>query len=240
MKSMETKRILLIGNSYTYYNDLYLMYENILKEKNIKAKVETFTYGGAFLTDFISGGKYNNEFISFLKTRHFDYVIIQEQSLRPLTDYDNFLLGAREIKELLKTYNPNIKLFLYETWARHINSDFYKDNKIDYHTATYTLADNYKNVGNTVGAIVIFVGLGFYKMCNEYKEIKLYQDDYSHPTPRGSYLASLLLARATFNINPLEVNYLPSFKIDIDEYDKRQPNKKEANIIKKIASEIDY
>lgn len=236
-----TKRILMLGNSYTFYNDMYKMYGDILKEKNYDVEVETFTRGGAFLTDYASDGQYYDEFESYLDSKIFDYVIIQEQSSKSIKNYNGFLAGAKGVAAIIRNHYPKAKLFLYETWARHESNSFYIENPSwTYYTASYALADNYKAVGRVIDAKVSFVGLGFYDIYKNHNEIELYQNDYTHPSPRGSYLAALMLAKTTFNVEPLEVSYIPNYVITLGGADKTQPTEEEAKLIKQIASITDY
>jgi len=53
-------------------------------------------------------------------SRAWDVVVLQEYSTRPLSigDIPAFRAAVRDITALLRTYNPAVRVVLYETWAR--------------------------------------------------------------------------------------------------------------------------
>ena len=49
-----------------------------------------------------------------------------------------------------------------------------------------------------------------------------------------------MLAKTTFNVEPLEVSYIPNYVITLGGADKTQPTEEEADVIRQIASITDY
>jgi len=74
----DTLRVLLIGNSGTYYNNMPLILEEVSSRNNIGPYVKTsmIASGGASLKDHWN----NDDTKKLIKTGNWDYVIIQEQS----------------------------------------------------------------------------------------------------------------------------------------------------------------
>lgn len=232
--------ILIIGNSYTYYNDLYRMYGELLESKGINAQVSTLTGSGAFFSDYVEGGQYHDQFIDRLTNNQYDYIYLQEQSSRAIKNYSGFLADGKELAQTIRAKQDHAEIILYGTWARDERNSFYTENpKYTYYSAAYGLADNYKALGRVIEAKVAFCGLGFYEIYTNHKEIELYQTDWTHPSPRGSYLVALTFAKTTFDIDPLTVTYLPSYTTSIGA-DKVMPTEAEASVIKQVVHDVEY
>jgi len=90
---------------------------------------------------------------------------------------------------------------------------------------TYDLANAYKNASELINADVSYVGLNFYDIYNNHKEIDLYDEDLSHPAYEGSCLAMLTHYTIVFNEFPENTNSL-SLSDDIIEIFKNTINKK--------------
>lgn len=233
-------KVLFIGNSYTYYNDLYLMYEGVLANQNIEIDSTVLAKGSAFLSDYATSGKYNEELMTILDNNQFDLIYLQEQSSKAAKNYSGFLNSAKDLASIISRTQGHAKICLYGTWARDERNSFYTENpSYTYRSMTYAVADNYHMVSNVLNCDLAYCGLGFYEIYTNHKDIELYQPDYTHPSPRGSYLVSLCLAKTSFNINPNDVTYLPSYVTTIGT-DKVMPTVEEANLIKTIVNNISY
>ena len=75
----DSLRLLFVGNSYTYYNDLPQMVYEIAKTKKKKLSVRSVTKGG----ERLKGHLYNEKLREMLTTEKWDFVILQEQSSAP-------------------------------------------------------------------------------------------------------------------------------------------------------------
>lgn len=81
--------ILFIGNSYTYYNDLDILFEKICREGGKQVNAFRVTAGGRKLFQFKDASDpVTQELQSALQHRQYEVCFLQEQSLLPIKDYD--------------------------------------------------------------------------------------------------------------------------------------------------------
>ena len=103
--------ILFIGNSYTYYNDMpTAIFRMITKDMGYRVNVTAITKGSHKLSQFADPtDEYGAKVEKALKgTTKYDYVIIQEQSIRPATENAPDFYGAvRNLSERIKALADN-------------------------------------------------------------------------------------------------------------------------------------
>ena len=75
----DSLRLLFIGNSYTYFNDLPQMVYEIAKTQKKKLIVHSITKGGERLRGHLKNDKVRKA----LSEEHWDFVVLQEQSSDP-------------------------------------------------------------------------------------------------------------------------------------------------------------
>lgn len=198
--SAGTEKILFIGNSYTYYNDMPAIFESITKGAGTDVTAESITKGShrlymwADLTDAEGAKVYEA-----LRTHgDYDMIVLQEQSTYPINHYDDFLSGAKTLaKEIIKT-QTDCRIFMYETWG----SPKYGPNHGGIPEMEMKLRSAYENAAAAIGAKVSYVGKAFTYVYENHKDIDLYQSDDTHPTYVGSYLSACVHAASMLGIDP--------------------------------------
>ena len=110
-------KILFIGNSYTYYNDLPVILEKLAKENGIDVEAHSVLCGGRRLIENLEKQDEYAEKLNGLLAEHtFDHVILQEHSVGSLLYYEDFCKGITGLRE--KIGEKGKKYLLYETWGR--------------------------------------------------------------------------------------------------------------------------
>ena len=110
-------KILFIGNSYTYFNDMPALFGAECEKKGVPADVKSVTAGGYMLSQFLSDDdEYGRRVKQLLRDEKFDYVVMQEQSVLPATDPAAFLKSVSELTALIR--KNGAKPVLYQTWGR--------------------------------------------------------------------------------------------------------------------------
>lgn len=204
----KTYKTLFIGNSFTFYSDVPQLTENIACDLGFKFKSESVTKGSHRLIQFASetdeeGAKVYGK----LKANNdYDFVILQEQSTGPLTQYSNFLSGAKTLAELTRTTQTNAKIKLYETWGY---SEYASTNKITIPQMEEQLREKYENCAKEISADVHYVGKAFSKVYEENKDINLYFSDDKHPSLEGAYLSALVHVGSLFKVDVRATSYKP-------------------------------
>ncbi len=181
--------ILFVGNSYTFYNELPRIVQQMAQRKGIKTSVDTWLAGGATLQ-----GLFHDEKASPIKQQirqaKYDAIILQDQSQLPAYSPEESIEGVRQWCSLLnKNKVPKTRVILFQTWGRLEHTGF--DTQMqDALTATYTKA------AALHGCSVAPVGEAWRLWLSKPERAKLQElhlKDGSHPNLRGSYLAATVL-----------------------------------------------
>lgn len=236
------QNVLFIGNSYTFYNDQYKVFKGICESQGMDIEVQTVVKSAANLGNFLdtTSSEYN-KLVEKLQSINFNYIIVQEQSTKPITSYNSFETDIGKLKELIHKHNPNAKIVLFETWAREEGNIFYKENpQYTYKTAEKALLDAYQKAAEKYDLMISYAGVGFYMSKLRNEKVNLYQSDLTHPSGAGTYLAALIHAGIIYGINPKDVSYVPTFKIEASGGNKIQPTAEECEILKNVAYDVIY
>ena len=184
-------KILFVGNSLTFYNDMPTMLFRLLQAgmPTRALKIGQVTYPGLSLAQQWNA-RVAPEAIE--KSGPWDYVIIQEQSSGPIENPYNFTLYASLFdKEIRKEGGRTVLLM---TWADKGKSDDQE-----------TLTRRYEDLGHELDCIVIPAGSVWFRTCNQYPNLALYCDDNHHPGPLGSYLVACTIYGVLTKSNPSQL-----------------------------------
>lgn len=197
-------RVLFLGNSYTYVNDVPQLTANIAAGLGDTLVFDTYAPGGYTLhrhsTDATSLNKIKGKW---------DYLVLQEQSQLPALEvYQNSTLYT--LCSLFRSHNPCSRIMLYMTWGRK-NGD--TGNCAAWPpVCTYWGMDSLLRLRYIQMAVnnhgeLSPVGAAWRYTRLNYPGINLYDPDESHPSAAGSYLAACCFYTALFGKNPLAINY---------------------------------
>ncbi len=196
-------RVLFIGNSYTFYNDMPTNYFQIMARAcGYQVEVSSITKGAYTLEKFADpGDPYGSMVDKALSVEGaYDYVILQEQSVRPVSDANAFYDGVRALTERIRKIGA--KPVLYATWGRQTGSDKLKEIQMTSEEMSWHLAAAYSAIGEELNIPVFHAGLAFLDI-NTNTDIDLYNADLSHPSSVGSYLAAMTLFSGIFGVDPV-------------------------------------
>lgn len=198
----ETKKILFIGNSFTFYNDMPSLFAQIASAAEENVIVESVTCGSHNLSQFADpADEYGAQVYAKLNARSdYDYVVLQEQSTRPLLSYDMFLDGARTLGKSIYATQDSCKIYMYATWG----FPEYNDKIVE---TSALLKTAYDNVAKQIDAKVCNVGTAFGAVYESNKEINLYNADNRHPSKEGSYLSACVHAATILGVDTRSLTY---------------------------------
>ena len=198
---METKKVLFIGNSYTFYNDLPVLFKSLASENGFECDVDSVTRGGYWLTQHADlsdeCGKRADELLSGKK---YDFVILQDNSMATVKDPERFMRGVSELCEKIK--KNGAKTVLYQTWGRKEGSPILNDISMTSEEMSLAVENGYKNAEEQFSAMRSPVGK-YFRELSRCSDIELYNNDKSHPSFAGSYLAACVFFFTMFGIKPL-------------------------------------
>ena len=185
-------RILMLGNSFTFYNDM----PSIMAEID-DAEVISHTRGGAFLEEQLNpDDEMGAKTLAALDgSQSWDYVILQGQSSEPVLAKEAFLKSVAALCE--KIHAIGSTPLLYSTWAYQKGSvvmqEMTEQYGLSYDVMYAQLADTYREAAEQNDAIVADVGKAFYEKS---AKRNLYSEDGKHPNEEGSRLAAETIAAA--------------------------------------------
>ncbi|MEN9816545.1 MAG: hypothetical protein RLZ32_425 [Gemmatimonadota bacterium] len=167
-------RILWIGNSYTYVNDLprTLTALALAAGEDRVPAITAVLKGGQFLRGHLARPD-----LPALIAQGWDYVVLQEQSLAPLQQPDSLLAQGTRLGALAKA--AGARVLLYVTWPRR-----------DTPQLADSIAAVYGRLAAALEATPVPVGRAWGALRAESPASVLYLEDGSHPAPIGTYLAA--------------------------------------------------
>lgn len=204
------KRVLFIGNSYTYVNNLPVLVHDLALAKGDTLVYDSYTIGGySFANHFMDANSKAK-----IALGNWDYVILQGQSQEPSFPPSQVnaqtLPYARKLDSLVKHYNPCALTVFYETWGRKngdaSNCAFYPP-LCTYAGMQGRLRDSYKLFADTCHALLAPVGEAWNLARATTTAIEFYQADESHPALEGSYLAAAVFYETLFQKSVLTSTY---------------------------------
>ena len=205
----EAKRILFVGNSYIYVNDLPSMIKQFAASAGDLLIYDQVTTGGAsFAQHCTSTGA-----MASICSGGWDFVVLQAQSQEPSFPWAQFSAQtypyACQLADSVYAHNDCPEIVFYMTWGRK-NGDAsnapYFDSLATYIGMDNLLYERYMYMARQNNASVSPVGRVWRKLRAEHPELELYQSDESHPSLIGSYAATCAFYTILFRHNPLLVN----------------------------------
>lgn len=187
--SIKTKKVLMIGNSFTFYWNLPQVIECMFQERNENITVDQRTIGGSNLAKHWMLNKKEDYSIE-----KYEYLVLNDHSTNPLTNVDACGKYIRKFVKLAKE-NNSIPL-IYGTWEYPYLKDISKNKKSN----TMEILDSISRLNQ---AIYVPVGNAFKYLEESYPEINLYMDDNKHPSPNATYLAACVFYAMITGENPI-------------------------------------
>lgn len=179
-------RILMLGNSFTYYHDMPQMLAAILD-----AEVIAHTRGGARLSEQLNPEtEMGSRTLAALKNEKWDYVVLQEQSNAPIKTKNAFHESVRKLTEMV--VSAGATPVLYATWAYREGSEKLATMEMPFADMDKGLYDSYHEAVAHPGTLIADVGQAFSRLRGL---ANLYEDDDFHPSEAGSILAAETIAR---------------------------------------------
>ena len=197
-KSEKISSLMLVGNSFFYYNNsLHNHLGDLIKnDPNVTSmKRRSITINGSDLPwhdiesylsnehigSFRIDTKNNNKYVPSSNTKT-DAVIFMGCSLCPIhpDTKDTFQVYVQRYSEIIRDKNAEPMLFMswpYKNKPEMINS----------------LRDVFVDTANKNNLLLIPAGEAFYRFNSSYPEIDLYTKDLRHPSKEGTYLAAAVV-----------------------------------------------
>lgn len=180
-------RILFVGNSLTYVNDLPSLVKEIGDKEGIIIIYKSISLPDYSLEDHLNEGNIETE----IETGNYDYVVAQQG---PSALPESQIILLRDARKLASICKENkTRLALYMVWPSGSRL-FDLDNVVV----------SYKNAAVQTGSLLCPAGLAWKKAWEADKSLALYSADNFHPSIMGSLLAALTIYASLMNKTDLE------------------------------------
>lgn len=178
-------RILMLGNSFTFTNELPQTLAELLE-----AEVVHHTRGGARLSEQLNPKtKLGAATQAALAAEHWDYVVLQEMSHGPISSPGRFFDSVRLLCEQIREIGA-IPV-LYETWAYQKGGAKLTAKGWGYDQMAHGLFKAYRRAAQENRCLIAEVGQRFYELAGSQN---LYAADGVHPNALGARIAAQILA----------------------------------------------
>ena len=189
-------RVLFIGNSYTYVNDLPGTFTRLAASGGHSVETGMIAPGGAFLADEVA----DPAVASTMAGTKWTAVVLQEQSERPASAAASSMFMPAASRLAAMAAVDGARPLLLETWAHR---DGLPAMGQDYAAMQLALDQAYAQAATQAIAAVVPAGEAWQRVLAADPSIQLWQDDGSHPAPAGTYLAACVLYKTLFGESPV-------------------------------------
>lgn len=175
-------KVLFIGNSHTFYNDMPQIFKNICDEKGKDVEVAMQAFGGKTY-----GWHYGQmtELRFALMHGGFDYIIMQQAAHSPCPAKEETLADGGKIIELAR--KCGVTPIQTMPWAEKRDPDHQKG-----------MYDIYNTLSEMYGIKLAYAGNVFEDVFYNHPEIDMYWKDGEHASPYGSYTIAMSVYAAIF------------------------------------------
>ncbi len=172
------KKILFVGNSHTYFNDMPQMVQELFTCTEEPVFITMLTHGGMTLD-----WHFHQEQTRFnILYGEYDYIVLQ-QAAHPFDGYQALSDGVSAIQGLSKGMSS--QFVLYMTWAEKAHPENQPE-----------MSEAYLRVSREQGTKLAPVGEIWQQFRKEFPQWELYFRDGAHASPLGSFLAACCIFRA--------------------------------------------
>lgn len=205
-----TKRVLFLGNSYTYSNNLPQMLADAALSAGDTVLHDSNAPGGYTF----EGHSTNATSLSKIAQGTWDYVVLQEQSQLP--SFPDFQVQsdvypfAAILNDSILAANPCTETVFFMTWGRK-NGDASNCANwppvCSYEGMDSLLNLRYRIMADDNEALVSPAGAVWNYIRETAPQIELYNPDESHPSVAGTYAAACTFYATLFRSNPENITY---------------------------------
>jgi hypothetical protein len=205
----DSLRVLFIGNSHTYVNDLPGLFLGLSEAGGRPVRTDVSVFGGYSLEDHTS----TQATLDKIAQDSWDFVALQEQSVIPTIRhwrYNSMYPAARRLDSLIRLQGA--RTVCYMTWGwkyggRQSYGDSLSPDFRDYFEMQESVRVAYQEIAAELSAAMSPVGLAFARARRIDSLVDLWQEDYCHATLEGTYLGACVFYAALHGANPTGLEF---------------------------------
>ncbi|MCP4459815.1 MAG: hypothetical protein GY816_17605 [Cytophagales bacterium] len=176
--SKDTLKVLFVGNSYTYFNNLSHVVSVISDSTSTKLITKKSTAGGASLHEHWNGlrGLETKELIT---QGDFDVVVLQEHSMGAISQPDSLRKYASKFADLIRS--TGAKPYMFQVWAREKVPQYIQELNLEYEA-----------VSKKNDITLVPIGRGWDLARKIRPTAPLFVEDGTHPSPLGTVITAAI------------------------------------------------
>ena len=176
-------RVLFIGNSLTYYNEMPWMLEQLAASRGIKLQAAYEGIGGADLAQLWRRPRT----LQHIRDSRWDWVVLQDQSSAPIYEPGELPESARKFDAAIRAHGARTMLFL--TWAQASTPQ-----------TQPAITRLYERTGAALHVPVAPVGIVWDRLRGR---MRLFDGSEIHPNVTGTYLVACVFFAAITGQSPV-------------------------------------
>ncbi|WP_445712193.1 T9SS type A sorting domain-containing protein [Flavobacterium sp.] len=205
--SFSQEKVLFVGNSMTYFNNMPNLFQEIANDKGRNVQAEYYAPGG---TGFVNHYVDNNVFNLF-ENNIWDVVVLQPgtgESAGASWPVDTTIERGQKLIDSIKKYSPCAKIFLYEIPYGIKATNAIPDYN-DYQAIQTKIKDSITKIANALEVPFVPAGESARMHLTSQQDLLLH-NSYNdvHPNLNGSYLVACSMYAAIYQEEVTISNYL--------------------------------
>ncbi len=195
-------RVLFVGNSLTFVNDLPAVFAELARSGGLEVEVDMSAQGGWACADHATSAVT----LAKIEQQDWDFVILQEQSTLPalaVQREEQMAPAVRLLDEKIRASGAKTVLFM--TWGQRDgqpSTGFQDFGEMQAH-----LRAGYMEVADELDVWVAPVGVAWQYALAQEPQLSLWQGDGLHPAPEGTYLSACVFFAVLFRQSPEGLSY---------------------------------
>ncbi|MDE6846427.1 MAG: hypothetical protein K2J99_11790 [Lachnospiraceae bacterium] len=176
-------KILFIGNSHTYYNDMPHMFADICREHHVDTEITMLAHAGKGWDFHVKEPEVRFNILY----GGYDAVVLQHTA-HPMGDLSVMAECGKKLIQWAR--DASARPVLYMTWTT----------KADGEAAQDTMSNAYRKLQQETGCELASVGDKWWEYHKAHPEVELYAVDGQHASKAGSQLAASIIAEVILKI----------------------------------------
>jgi len=205
----DSLRVLFIGNSHTYVNDLPGLFSGLSEAGDKLVRTDASTFGGYSLEDHTK----TQATLDKISQDSWSYVVLQEQSVVPTIHYWRYYSmypAARLLDSLIQLQGARTAFYMTWGWKNggsHAYGDSWSPDFHDYFEMQESVRVAYEGVANELSSTLVPVGQAFVLARRTDSLVDLWQADSCHATLEGTYLGACVFYAVLHGASPVGLEF---------------------------------
>lgn len=175
MEKVKRLRILFVGNSHTFFNDMPAAVASMAREQGFDCDVTMIAHGGWFLAQHVDEPEVRFNILH----GNYDYVVLQEHS-HPFGPEEKLYDAVRALNKWIQ--EAGSVPVIYATWAKKVEE-----------SEQERMNAAHERIAEEIGAVLAPVGQNWWTYKNSNPDIEMYYKDGAHASESGSEFAAKVI-----------------------------------------------